>query len=123
MTLRENLKNQLYKDYAKAPPKYFNTNNLEMTWSKNENIYIGIDSKGKEWIAALQSSRVPIFFVSCTNKQIKDSTETNCGAINIVPIFDNDKKITCRKCKKEFTVEIIIPKSSVAYEISQNLDK
>jgi len=123
LTLRDDLKVQLQKDYAKASAKYFNTNNLEMIWSKDENIYIGIDPNGKEWIAAFQNSSVPIFFVSCTNKQIKDNTEINCGAINIVPIFNNDKEITCRGCHKEFTVKIIVPESSVAFKISQNLDK
>ena len=53
----------------------------------------------------------------------QNNIETKCGAINIVPIFNNDKEIKCRTCNMTFTVKITVPESSVAYDISQNLDK
>ncbi len=123
MTLRDDLKKQLESEYQRTPQKFINSNGLEMTWNNSAHLYTAIDSKGKEWIASLQNSKVPIFFVSCTNRTLKNNTELNCGAINVVPIFDNNKEITCRGCNTEFTVNIIVPESSVAYDISQNLDK
>lgn len=123
MTLRDDLKKQLEKDYQRAPRIFFNSNGLEMIWNNSENLYTAKDSNGKEWIAALQNSKVPIFFVSCTHKIQKNNQEVNCGAINVVPIFNNDKEIKCRTCSMEFTVKITVPESSVAYDISQNLDK
>jgi len=123
MTLRDDLKKQLEKDYERAPRNFFNSNGLQMIWNHSENLYIAKDSKGKEWIAALQNSKVPIFFVPCTNKIKKNNTEANCNAINVVPIFNNDREIKCRTCNTNFTVKIIVPESSVAYDISQNLDK
>lgn len=122
MTLRENLKKQLEIDYAKAPKKIWNQHDLEMTWNEEEKLYIGKDAKGKEWIAALQHTRVPIFSVTCDNKTRKGSAEINCGAINFVTIFEKNT-ITCRKCKKEFPVKLVIPKSSMAHKILANLDK
>jgi len=123
MTLRDDLKKQLEIDYKNAPRKFFNSNGLEMIWDNSDNLYATKDSKGKEWIAALQNSKVPIFFVPCTNKIKKNTIEVNCNAINVVPIFNNDKEIKCRTCNTKFTVKIIVPESSVAYNISQNLDK
>lgn len=122
ITLREKLEKQLKNDYAKAPSKIWNQNNLEMVWSKEENLYIGTDSKGKEWIASVQHTKVPIFSVICTNKQRKGNVEINCAEINFVSIT-NRKAITCRKCKNPFNPQLIIPDSSQAYKLLEKLDK
>lgn len=122
MTLREELKKRLEKEYVKAPRKFWNKNNLEMVWSEDEKLYIGIDSKGEEWIASLQHTRVPIFSVKCTNLQRKGNVEVECAAINFVPICNDGDTIKCRKCKKDFTAELNILESSTAYEIINKLD-
>ena len=122
MTLREKLKKQLQIDYIRAPKKFFNSNNLEMTWSDTEHLYIGF-VKDVEWIAALQQTSVPFFAISCTNTQNKNNVESNCRAINHVPICSNDESITCRICKQSFIVQIDVTKTSVAYKIFQDLDK
>ena len=122
MTLREYLKKRLEKEYLKAPKKIWNKNNLEMVWNEDKKLYIGIDSKGEEWIASLQHSRIPIFSVKCTNLQRKGDAEVYCGAINFLPICD-DGTIQCHKCNKPFTIELNVSKESSAYEILENLDK
>ena len=119
MTLRDDLKKQLEKDYQRAPPKFFNSTGLEMTWNKSENLYTAVDSKGKEWIASLQDTKVPIFSIPCTNKTEGD--KVNCGAINFVPICNSDD-MACRKCGKNFPVQLNIPESSIAYKILEKLD-
>jgi len=116
MTLRNNLKTRLVEDYLKSPKKYFNGNNLEMTWDEKENLYIGIDIKGEEWIAGSQNTSVAIFGVNCTNNN-------DCNALNIVAICYDGEKITCRKCKKDFIAHLVISKSSRAYDILEKLDK
>jgi len=121
MTLREDLEKKLQRDYSKTPKKIWNKNNLEMIWNEEEKLYIGIDSKGEEWITSLQHTTIPIFSISCTNKQRKNNAEVDCAAINFVTILDNNTK--CRKCSKEFTIQLTVPKSSMAYEILEKLDK
>ncbi|MCZ6583046.1 MAG: hypothetical protein O6761_07755, partial [Thaumarchaeota archaeon] len=110
-------------DYKKVPKKFWNQKGLKMIWSEDEKLYIGTDAKGKEWIASIQHTRVPIFSVTCTNTQRKGNAEIVCGAINFAAIFEKDDNIQCRKCKKVFTVTPVIPKSSNAYKILENLDK
>lgn len=122
MTLREELKKKLEDDCIKNPLKIWNKNNLQLKWNSTEKLYTGIDSKGAEWIAALQHTTVPIFSVRCTNLQRKNDAEVNCGAINFIAICDGDI-VRCRKCDKDFTIKLNIPKSSKAYKILENLDK
>ena len=122
MTLREELQKKFEIDCTKAPRKIWNQNNLEMIWSEEEKIYIGIDSQKREWIAALQHTTVPIFSLACTNKERKNDAEVNCGGINFVPIFAKGE-ITCRKCNKSFPIKLEIPKSSVAFDILEKLDR
>jgi len=116
MTLRNNLKLRLEADYSRTPKKYINSNNLEMTWDKEENLYIGIDTKGEEWIAGNQNTSVAIFGVNCTNND-------TCNALNLVAICYDGEKITCRKCKKDFIAHLVISKSSAAYSILGKLDR
>jgi len=124
MTLRETLKNDLKKYYRQAPKKMWNQHNLEMNWSDEEKLYIGTDVKGKEWIAALQHTTVPIFSVPCPNKEErKNETEIICGAINFVAICNDDDDILCRKCNKTFTPKLNIPESSQAFKLLGRLDK
>ncbi len=123
MTLREELKNKFQKDATKAPKKFFNQNNLEMIWSDKEKLYTGIDENGKEWIAALHQTTVPIYFVSCPNKIRKNNTEIDCRSKNIVAIFQEKDMIQCRECKQSFPVKLDISKSTQAYKILENLDK
>ena len=104
ITLREKLTQKLEINYKIAPKKFRNQNNLEMKWSEREKIYIGIDEKGQEWIAALQNDAVAMFYVKCPNENISDVI---CNEINIVSILDRKK--TCRKCNKEFDVKLDIP--------------
>jgi len=122
MTLREKLEKQLEIDYAKAPKTFWNVNNLEMKWNEEEKLYIGIDSKGEEWITSLQHTSVPFFYVKCTNPQRKGNVEVDCAALHCIPITNKDN-ITCRKCKKSFTIQLDISKSSKAYEILEKMDK
>jgi len=122
MTLRESLKKQLIIDYSKAPKKIWNQNDLEMKWSDEEKLYIGVDDKKKEWIAALQQTRIPIFSVPCPNLTRKGNVEVECKSVNFIPIC-NIGTIKCRKCNGSFTPKLNIPKTSNAYEIFQKLDK
>lgn len=121
MTLREELTKKFVKDCLKAPKKYWNNNDLEMKWSEDEHIYIGVDAKNREWITALQHTTVPIFSIKCSNKQRKGNIEIDCAAINFVSICD-EGNITCRTCEKDFLISFDIDKKSKAYEIYQNLD-
>jgi len=116
MTLRNNLKLKLEADYLKSPKKYFNGNNLEMTWDNKENLYIGIDTRGEEWIASSQNTSVAMYGVNCTNNN-------DCNAVNLVAICYDGEKITCRKCKKDFVAHLVVSKSSVAYGILEKLDR
>jgi len=121
MTLREELEKRLEIDYSKAPKNFWNQKDLEMIWSESEHLYIGIDARGEEWIAALQHTTIPIFSIKCTNKTRKNDAEIDCGAINFVTILDNKKE--CRKCNKEFTIQLTIPKSSQAYQTWEKLQE
>lgn len=120
-TLRESLKKRLITDYTKAPKKIWNQNNLEMKWSDKEKLYIGLDNVGVEWIESLQHTTIPIFSVPCPNLARKGNVEVKCKSINFVDITHSGA-IKCRKCNKPFTPNLIIPKTSKAYEIFKNLD-
>lgn len=117
MTLREQLTKKLEINYKIAPQTMRNQNDLKLIWNGKEKIYIGTDEKGQEWIAALQSSSVPMFYVKCPNV----TSDVACNTLNIVTILDGKK--VCHKCAKEFNVTLDISKSSKAYEILENLDK
>jgi len=93
-----------------------------MKWSDKENLYIGIDEKNREWIAALQQTTIPIFSIPCPNLVRKGNIEIECNAPNFVDITQKDS-IKCRKCNNPFTPKFNIPKSSKAFEIFNNLDK
>jgi len=122
MTKRDDLKKRLQLDYSRAPKVILNQNKLEMVWSDKEKIYIGHDKSGEEWIAALQNTSVPIMSVLCPLKgTILDGDKLVCHGVNIVPIT-NSGSINCRKCKKSFTPEINIPKSSSIYDLWNKLD-
>lgn len=121
MTIREDLKNKLKAEYLIVPKKFYNQNNLEMTWSEKDHLYAGIDPKGVEWIAAYQDSKVPIFAVHCPNK--KNDNIQVCNGVNFVAICYDDEEITCRKCNQKFTPKLVVPESSVAYKMFQELDK
>ena len=120
-SLRESLKKQLALDYSNAPKTYVNLKGLEMKWNKNENIYIGIDATGEEWITALQTTTIPIFSVACTNTVKTYGLEKQCKAINFLAICDSNS-IKCRKCKKPFIADLNINPSSVAFETWKKLD-
>ncbi len=122
MTLREELKEKFEKDCKKTSKKFWNLKDQQMFWNEDEKLYIGLDSSKQEWISSLQHTTVPIFSVTCPVLQRKGNIEVQCGAINFIPIFKNDKGIQCRKCNKEFTVQLTIPKSSQAYKILNKLD-
>lgn len=111
MSLCKELQLKLQADYLKAPKKYYNQNNLEMTWSDTEKLYIGID-KGVTWIASIQNTTVPIFSVRCKN----------CSAPNYFAICDDMTK-KCRKCNKLFTAKLNVSKTSRAFEIFEKLKK
>lgn len=121
-TLREYLKKRLTVDYSKASKKFWNQNNLEMNWSDEEKLYIGIDEKKIEWIASLQQTTIPIFSVPCPNLVRKGNVEVECKSVNFIPICNNEE-IKCRKCNKSFTPKYDISETSQAYEIFNNLDK
>lgn len=123
MTLREQLAKQFERDCSKAPKKYWNIKDKEMRWDVNEKIYISVDESGKEWIAALQHTRVPIFSVTCSNTQRKGNIEIECGGINLVPIFKDEETIKCHVCNKEFPVKLNINPTSVSYKTWKRLDK
>jgi hypothetical protein len=128
MTLREGLKRDLQRNYKLAPKKFINQNGLELTWSSKENIYIGVDEHGIEWIAALQNTNIPIFAAFCSQKVkrvvMEVEMEMPCGAANFVPITINtNETITCRQCKRKFIPELNINPSSAAFELFHNLDK
>ena len=61
MTLRDDLKKQIEIDYLRTPHKFVNSNGLEMIWDSSAHLYTATDSKGKEWIASLQNTKIPIF--------------------------------------------------------------
>lgn len=124
MTLRQELQLEFSKEFEKAlvkDPILENEKGITLKLDKKEKIYIGYDKAprkfavklarkvhifdfllhrifwGKrEWIAAVQSRKVPIFSQRCTN----------CQSPNIVGIWLHEKQIKCRKCEKEFTVII-----------------
>lgn len=128
MTLRNNLKKQLKLNYSTAPKKFTNQNGLELTWSSKENIYIGVDDYGIEWIAALQNTNIPIFTAFCSSKVkrkvMEVEVEMPCGAANFVPItIDVNETITCRQCRRKFIPDLNISTTSAAFEMFHNLDK
>lgn len=128
MTLRADLIKKLKFDYSHAPKKFTNQNGLELTWSSKENIYIGVDEYGIEWIASLQNTQIPILTAFCSQKvkrKVMDQElEMPCGAANFVPItLKSNETITCRQCRRKFIPEINIDPSSAAFEMFHNLDK
>jgi len=122
MTLRDKLKSKLEKDYARAPAKIWNKNNLEMKWDNDNKLYTGIDENGEEWIAALQRTRVPIFSVKCTIPQRKGDTELPCGGINFLAICNDEDKIKCRKCNESFTAKLNVGNNVKLQKMIQDLD-
>lgn len=120
MSLRDNLKKQLIKDYTNAPKTYINQNGVELKWDAKDKLYIGIDSQGGEWMASLQTTTIPMYSVNCTNKVKNYGLEKLCGEKNIFPLCLNT--IKCRKCKKPFIPDINIDPTSAAYETWKNLD-
>lgn len=147
-TIRETIENQLKRDFAKAPKAIFNQNDLRLEFSEKEKIYIGKDeicecgfskllhdekgncpkaerkfvkAKEIEWIEALQHTAVPFFASYCTVNVRKGNIESACAGTNYVSILQDGQEITCRLCNKKYTVNLVVPESSRAYQTLQDL--
>lgn len=121
MILREALKIQLERNYAKPITKIWNQKNQEMIWDKTRKLYVGKNSLGQEIVTPLQHTRVPIFTGRCPIKRRKGNVETECNAPNFIPIF-HQGEMKCQMCGKKFTPQLSVDKTSVAYPIWINLD-
>jgi len=139
MTLRQKLQEQFQSDLAKAPESITNKNGIELHLDKNQQIYVGYDKiprkwalkltkkipllfdfllqsrfwVDREWIAAIQfpATNIPIFYEYCKK----------CKAPNIVGIWQQNTKISCRMCGKQNLVDIKSSLKSIQ-EILERLD-
>ncbi len=133
MTIREAQRNQFKKDCTKIPKYIINQNGLRLDFDVNRGIYVGREILGKdkeekpilgkEWIAAVQDTQVPIFYINCPNEVEKNGKPVLCNVPNIIPIFeDGDTKI-CTGCKKEFKAKIKISKTLACYDLLEEIRK
>lgn len=69
------------------------------------------DEAGKTWIKGIDSS-VPGFWFYCPETTGVNSKgyELECQTPHFVFIFQDGEKLTCRKCKKENTIKLVLKK-------------
>lgn len=81
------------------------------------------EGEKKEWLAAAQQIKTPIFWYDCPNTILKNGIEVTCNHKNFVVIFEDGKTKTCSHCKKEFTVKLVVSKTQACYDLLQELRK
>lgn len=133
MTIRQAVKKQFLDDCTKIPKAVTNQNGLKLLFDPSRGCYVGNEQikdgagkvvKTKEWIEAVQHTRVPIFWIYCPNIiEEEDKVSRPCMTPHIVPIFeDGDTKI-CSVCKKEFKATITNTESLACHQLLEDIRK
>ena len=68
------------------------------------------DENGKTWVLGIDSS-VPGYWVYCPNVTGSSSKgyELKCRTPHFVFIYQDGEKLTCRECKMDFTIKLVLP--------------
>jgi len=96
--------NRIKKTIQKDP------NGLEYTFNEEGQCFTAIDKDGKEWIMGIDSA-VKGYWHYCPEMTGHNSKgyELKCRTPHFVFIYQDGEKLTCRKCKKENTIELVLP--------------
>jgi len=87
--------------------KQTDVNGREYSWDEEQGIFVHIDDDGKEWFKGIDSS-VPGYWFYCPEVTGHTSRgfEIVCRHPNFVFLHQDGEKLTCKKCKKECTVDL-----------------
>ena len=121
MTIRKALENQFKKDMEKIPKYVINQNGLKLTFDAKRGLYVGKDGRGREWIEAIQHTKVAIFWIYCPNEIERNGFPVKCNVPNMTLIFEEGKEKKCTGCGKPFTVKINATKDNTCFELLQQL--
>ena len=83
----------------------------EYIWQEDKGFFESeADENGKTWIKGIDSS-VPGFWFNCPKITGANSKgyDIVCATPHFVFIYQDGEKLTCRKCKKENTIKIVLP--------------
>jgi hypothetical protein len=84
----------------------------EYTWNAEHKQFLSKpDENGKTWILGIDSS-VPGYWWYCPNIKGVNSKgyEIVCRTPHFVFIYQDGEKLTCRECKTESTINLVLPK-------------
>lgn len=86
------------------------SNGLVYNFDTKAQCFLGTDAKGVEWIMGVDSS-VEGYWYNCPVSQGFNSKgyEQFCKTPHFVFKFQHGEKLTCRKCKQESTVQLVLP--------------
>ena len=85
----------------------------EYIWQEDKGFFESeADENGKTWIKGIDSS-VPGFWFNCPNITGANSKgyDIVCATPHFVFIYQDGEKLTCRKCNKESTIKLVLPKA------------
>jgi len=127
MTIRKALENQFKKDMETIPKYVINQNGLKLTFDAKRGLYVGIQGKKdgtkKEWIEAIQHTKVAIFWIYCPNEIERNGFPVKCNVPNMTLIFEDGTEKKCTGCGKLFTVKINVTKDNTCFDLLKELRK
>ena len=86
--------------------------NIVYSWQEDKGFFESeADENGKTWIKGIDSS-VPGFWLNCPKIRGANSKgyDIVCATPHFVFIYQDGEKLTCRKCNKESTIKLVLPK-------------
>ena len=127
MTIRKALENQFKKDMETIPKYVINQNGLKLIFDAKRGLYVGIQKKKdgtkKEWIEAIQHTKVAIFWIYCPNEIERNGFPVKCNIPNMTLIYEEGKEKKCTGCGKPFKVEITVTKDQPCYDLLEEIKK
>ncbi len=127
MTIRKALENQFKKDMETIPKYVINQNGLKLTFDPKRGLYVGVTGKTKEtkkeWIEAIQDTKVAIFWIYCPNEIERNGRPVTCNVPNMTLIYEEGKNKKCTGCGKPYKVVIPVSKDQPCYDLLEEIKK
>ena len=98
--LREIVKSDIEKIKNTTPT---DPNGLKYKWNEKRTCFISHDDKNREWVMALQNTKVPAYWWTCK----KITTGGNkCNNKHPVFVYQNNEETNCFKCGQNSVIKL-----------------
>lgn len=94
-------------------------------YDNERKVFVGTNDKdGKEWLMGVETECPAVWHYCPTPKgTTPKGYPITCGTPIFALITQHGEKVTCPKCKKESTIDVVLPKESKAYELLEMLNQ